>query len=90
MNGYIYQMGCMLLDLEDPSKIRGKMNEVLMSPEEYYERVGIVGNVTFPTAALRHGGPDELKIYYGAADTCIGLAFAKVSQLVEECLRNPR
>ena len=89
MNGYIYQMGCMLLDLEDPSVIRGKMNECLMSPEEYYERVGIVSNVVFPTAALRHGGPDELKIYYGAADTCIGLAVGSVSELVELCLAGP-
>jgi predicted GH43/DUF377 family glycosyl hydrolase len=91
MNGYIYQMGCLLLDLEDPSRIRGKMDEVLMSPEEYYERVGIVGNVIFPTAALRFGlDPDKLWIYYGAADTCIGLAFASVSQLVQACLENPR
>lgn len=86
MNGYIYQMGCMLLDLDDPSRIRGKMNECLMSPQEYYERVGIVDNVIFPTAALRWGGPDELWIYYGAADTCIGLAFGSVSELVERCL----
>lgn len=90
MNGYIYQMGCMLLDLEDPSKIRGKMNEVLMAPEMYYERVGIVGNVTFPTAALRFGeDQDKLWVYYGSADTCIGLAFGSISELVEMCLKNP-
>lgn len=90
MNGYIYQMGCILLDLEDPSRIRGKMNECLMSPEEYYERVGIVSNVIFPTAALRFRDPDELMVYYGAADTCIGLAFGSVSELVDACLANPR
>lgn len=89
MNGYTYQMGCMLLDLEDPSLIRGKMNEPVLSPEEYYERVGLVTNVTFPTAALRHGGPDELKVYYGAADTCIGLATGSVSELIALCLANP-
>lgn len=87
MNGFIYQMGCMLLDLDDPSSIRGKCNECIMSPEEYYERVGIVGNVIFPTAALRRDDPDKLWIYYGAADTCIGLAFGSVSKLTELCLR---
>lgn len=87
MNGYTYQMGCVLLDLEDPGVIRGKLNEPVMAPEMYYERVGIVGNVVFPTAALRHGGPDELKVYYGAADTCIGLAIGSVSDLVDGCLR---
>ena len=89
VNGYTYQMGCMLLDLEDPSRIIGKMNEPLMSPEEYYERVGLVSNVVFPTAVIRHGGPDEIKVYYGAADTCIGLATGSVSELVGLCLENP-
>ncbi|HUV03923.1 MAG TPA: glycoside hydrolase family 130 protein [Armatimonadota bacterium] len=88
MNGYIYMMGCMLLDLEDPSRIIGKINEPVMSPEEYYERVGIVGNVVFPTAAIPRG-EDELWVYYGAADTCIGLAFGSVSELVDLCLKNP-
>lgn len=89
VNGLSYNMGCMLLDLDDPSKIRGKMNECLMTPEMYYERIGLVENVVFPTAALRHGGPDELKVYYGAADTCMGLAFGSVSELVEMCLKSP-
>ncbi len=89
MNGYIYNMGCMLLDLEDPSKIRGKMNECLFSPHEYYERIGIVDNVTFPTAALIRDDPDKLWVYYGAADTCIGLAFGSVSELVAACLSSP-
>ena len=64
------------------------MRDSIMDPLELYERVGNVGNVVFPTAALGHGEPDELKIYYGAADTAIGLARAKVSELVAACLRD--
>jgi predicted GH43/DUF377 family glycosyl hydrolase len=86
MNGYSYHMGCFLLDLNDPSRIIGKLRDSLMDPQEMYERVGNVNNVVFPTAALVHGAPDELKIYYGAADTCIGLATGKISQLVDACL----
>lgn len=89
MNGYIYMVGCMLLDLEDPSRIIGKINEPILSPEMYYERVGIVNNVVFPTAAIVYGDPDELKVYYGAADTCIGLATGSISNLVDLCLKNP-
>jgi len=88
MNGTSYHAGCMLLDLKNPSNIVGKMRDSIMDPRELYERVGNVGNVVFPTAALVHGEPDELKIYYGAADTAIGLARAKVSALVEACLRD--
>lgn len=88
MNGFAYHAGAMLLDLKDPSRIVGKLNDCLMWPEAPYERSGNVDNVVFPTAALQHGGPDELKVYYGAADTCIGLATARVSQLVEACLHD--
>lgn len=86
MNGFAYHAGAMLLDLADPARIIGKLRDCLMWPQEDYERVGNVNNVVFPTAALVHGAPDELKIYYGAADTCIGLATASVSELVEACL----
>ncbi len=88
MNGCQYNAGCMLLDLADPSRIIGKLRDCLMWPEEVYERVGQVNNVVFPTAALSHGKPDELKIYYGAADTCIGLAQASISELVDACLQD--
>lgn len=86
MNGIMYNAGCMLLDLEDPSKIIGKMKECLFWPDRDYENHGNVPQVVFPTAALIHGAPDELKIYYGAADTSMCLATASVSLLVEKCL----
>lgn len=88
MNGFAYHAGCMLLDLENPGRIIGKLRDCLMWPRELYECVGNVNNVVFPTAALVHGEPDELKIYYGAADTCIGLATGKVSELIDACLED--
>ncbi len=84
MNGIQYNAGAMLLDLEDPRKIIGKMRGYLMVPEEEYELLGNVPQVVFPTAAIPQG--DELKIFYGAADTCIALARASISELVEKCL----
>jgi predicted GH43/DUF377 family glycosyl hydrolase len=86
MNGFSYQAGAFVLDLNDPSRIIGKLRDSLMDPLTDYERVGNVDNVVFPTAALRHGASNELKIYYGAADTCIGLATADVNNLVDACL----
>ena len=86
MNGFSYQAGAMLLDLRDPSRIVGKCNDCLLAPEESYEMNGKCPNVVFPTAALRHGGEDELKVYYGAADSAMCLATARVSELVEACL----
>ena len=86
MNGIMYNMGCMLLDLADPSRVIGKMRACLMWPEEDYEFLGNVPQVVFPSAALRVDDSDDLLIYYGAADSSMCLATASVTGLVERCL----
>ena len=48
-----------------------------------YERVGDVPNVVFPTAAIPYPEKDELRIYYGGADTVFCLATAKISELID-------
>ena len=78
----------MLLDIKDPSRIIGKMKECLMWPEESYELCGNCPQVVFPTAAIIHGKTDELKIYYGAADKCMALGHARLSELVGKCLED--
>jgi len=49
-----------------------------------YERDGRVANVVFTCNAILE--PDNtLKIYYGAADTCIGMAEAELRSIVNAC-----
>jgi beta-1,4-mannooligosaccharide/beta-1,4-mannosyl-N-acetylglucosamine phosphorylase len=55
----------------------------VISPQTLYECVGDVPNVVFPCAALCDAETGRLAIYYGAADTVTGLAFAYVDELVE-------
>jgi len=55
----------------------------VLSPQEPYERIGDVPNVVFPCAMLCDAGTGRLAIYYGAADTVTGLAFAYVDELVQ-------
>jgi predicted GH43/DUF377 family glycosyl hydrolase len=80
-----YYLGCMLLDLEDPSKIIGRIKNAILSPCEDYERVGAVANVVFCCGLTeeKHG---QLNIYYAGADTCICLATAYTDQLVDKCI----
>jgi beta-1,4-mannooligosaccharide/beta-1,4-mannosyl-N-acetylglucosamine phosphorylase len=59
-----------------------------MCPTESYEFMGRVPNVVFPCGAIADYEQDRLRIYYGAADTCIGLATGCLSEIVELCLRN--
>jgi len=82
-----YYIGAMLLDLEDPSRIIGKTQSWLLAAEEDYEVRGQVDNVVFPCGAIADVDKDELRIYYGAADTCVGLASGSLAEVLEACKR---
>lgn len=79
-SGNIYRVGALLLDLEDPSKVLHRADEWLLSPQETYERVGDVDDVVFPCGMVVED--DELRLYYGAADSCIAVATARLSDLL--------
>jgi beta-1,4-mannooligosaccharide/beta-1,4-mannosyl-N-acetylglucosamine phosphorylase len=87
-NGYVYSMGAVLLDLDQPWKVIARAAPYLMSPQMLYECVGDVPNVVFPCAALVDAPSGRAAIYYGAADTVTALAFAKVDELVDFCKEN--
>ena len=81
-NGLVYRCGAMLLDLEYPEKVIARSNGYILGPQELYERIGDVPNVVFVTGNVLE--PDgTVKLYYGAADTVMCLAFAKLSDLID-------
>ena len=90
----IYQAGVMLLNLENPSKVIGRSRYNLLEPREMYELLGQVPNVVFPSGAIVENidarGFASLNsnvfIYYGAADTSVGLATATIEELVNAAL----
>ncbi len=85
VSGPIYRIGTVMLDIDDPSKIIARCDTPILSPRENYERIGDVNNVIFACGAIVE--PDnEIKIYYGAADTCICVAAAKLDELIEKTL----
>ena len=92
----IYQAGVVLLDLNNPLQVisRGAYN--LLEPRETWELTGQVPNVVFPSGWIvkeidseGFARPDsEVFVYYGAADTCVGLAVTSIRELMEEVTRN--
>jgi predicted GH43/DUF377 family glycosyl hydrolase len=74
-----YSLGIALLDLQDPSKILARQREPLLEPQLEWERMGHVPNVVFSCGQVIHG--DQLYVYYGAADTVIGVASVKIEEL---------
>ena len=86
----IYQAGVALLDLADPSKVLARSKYNILEPRKPYELTGQVPNVVFPSGMIvenydESGFADldsEVKVYYGAADTSIGLAETTISELI--------
>ncbi len=84
--GALYRLGLVLLDLEDPTKVIKRCDEWVFGPNELYERIGDVPDVTFPCGVVVRG--DELIMYYGAADTTLCVATASVKELLDYILNS--
>jgi len=82
-NGFVYSFGAALLDLEQPWKVLFRGDPYLLTPEAPYETTGFVPNVAFPTAMLVDAPSGRMTIYYGCADTCVGICFGYVDEIVE-------
>ena len=80
-----YSIGAILLDLDDPTKVLGRLRRPLLSPV-LDEQNGYVPNVVYSCGALLHA--DTLVIPYGIADGAIGLATAPLPELLAE-MRSP-
>jgi len=88
-----YRLGVFLLDLADPTVVIYRSPNAILEPKEKYEEGepgrDWVPNVVFTCGAVpREEGKDilsaedEILVYYGAADSVIGMATAKVSDLI--------
>jgi predicted GH43/DUF377 family glycosyl hydrolase len=86
--GSIYRLGLALLDREDPTRVLKRTDQWIFGPEKPYERNGDVGNVAFPCGWVLQG--DELRLYYGGADSCVAVAIASLSEVLEFLEHCPR
>ena len=81
-----YSLGAMLLDLDDPSRIAGRMESYILTPETDYEWMGRVPDVVFACGAIADLEERRLRVYYGAADTRICLAEGDLDEIIRGCL----
>jgi predicted GH43/DUF377 family glycosyl hydrolase len=89
MSGGIYRLGVALHDLADPAKVLAVADDWIVQPTDPWEVTGYVSNVVFTCGAI----PEDdgtVKIYWGGADRVMCLGIAKIQDLVDLCLRNPR
>ena len=81
-----YSIGAMLLDLDDPTRVVGRLHEPLLRPEKD-ERSGYVPNVVYSCGALLHGA--DLVVPYGCSDTSSRIALVALEPLLAELLARP-
>ncbi|MGA2280694.1 MAG: glycoside hydrolase family 130 protein [Verrucomicrobiota bacterium] len=74
-----YCLGAFLLDLNDPTRVIGRLREPLLSPNES-EREGYVPNVVYTCGALRHG--HELIIPYAMSDSATSFATVPLDEVL--------
>jgi predicted GH43/DUF377 family glycosyl hydrolase len=76
-----YSIGAFLLDLEDPSRVIGRLKEPLMTPDTT-EREGYVPNVLYSCGGQIHG--EHLVLPYAMSDWASGFALVKLRDLLDE------
>lgn len=81
--GYMrkYSIGAVLLDLEDPSRIIGRLRQPLLSPNER-EREGYVPNVVYTCGGIVHAG--KLILPYALSDQCSSFVTFDLPELIRE------
>lgn len=95
---FTYRLGVFLTDLNDPEKIIYRSPNAILEPETSYE-MGLSGkswvpNVVFTCGAVPTADKkvldenDEILVYYGGADTVIGVASAKLKDIIPEQYRH--
>lgn len=81
---HTYRIGAVLLDPDDPTVVLSRSADPIFSPEETFEKEGIVNNVVFPCGMVARDG--LLYIYYGGADKVTGVATMELDILIRSLI----
>lgn len=78
-SGSIYRLGLALFDLAKPDVCLQRGDSWMFGPEALYERGGDVNDVVFPCGQTIAADGDTIRLYYGAADSCMAMATGSIS-----------
>jgi len=69
-----------LLDLDRPIVVKARTALPILEPQEDYELHGTMPKVVFPCGVVVRNG--VVYLYYGAADKMIGVATARLANII--------
>jgi beta-1,2-mannobiose phosphorylase / 1,2-beta-oligomannan phosphorylase len=76
-----YAMGGVLLDADDPRKVLARSPAPILAPGTAYERLGLFNDTVFSCGVVPLSD-DRIRMYYGAADSCIAAADFSVKEIL--------
>ena len=76
-----YSIGAILLDLNDPTKMIGRLKQPILDPNEM-EREGYVPNVVYSCGGIIHN--DQLVLPYAISDYLTSFAIVNLKELLQE------
>jgi predicted GH43/DUF377 family glycosyl hydrolase len=82
VGGGVYRVGLALIELDEPTHVIHRRAGWIFAPLAPYEREGDVPNVVFPCGFIYDEASNEVRLYYGAADTSICVATAQLDELL--------
>ena len=85
-NGYVYSVGAAILDIDEPSRVLHRCGNYILTPEEWYEERGFVPNVCFPCATIHDSVTGRIALYYGCADSYVGVAYTTAQEIYDYIL----
>ena len=77
-----YGTGWALFSLDDPTKLTARCSTPFLTPTEDFEKMGQIGDVVFSEGLVNKYG--RWYLYYGCADTYVGVAIADETHLDKE------
>ena len=86
--GPLFRIGAAILDKDDPGLVIKRTNIPILSPRKYYERIGDINNLIYSCGAIVEN--NILKLYYGAAYSCICLASTSIDEIIDNCLESEK
>jgi predicted GH43/DUF377 family glycosyl hydrolase len=87
--GGLYRVGLALTALDEPTRVTHRVPNWILGARTKSERTGDVPNAVFPCGLVHDEETGLLRLYYGAADTSIGLATARLDDLLVAVLASP-